>query len=136
MRGRSRSGSIPAASSRPSSRPGGTPNERTEPVLAELAEAGTDFIGMERDSRFDLRPWRRLVGEMRDRQIDILHTHKIGSNLWGALLTPRVPVPIFVAHEHTWSWEGQPHRRLHRPPPDRAAAPPPSSPSREPTSGE
>jgi glycosyltransferase involved in cell wall biosynthesis len=88
------------------------PNERTQPVIAELAEAGTDFIGMERGSRFDLRPWRRLVGEMRDRKIDLLHTHKIGSNLWGALLTPRVPVPIFVAHEHTWSWQGQPHRRL------------------------
>ena len=49
---------------------------------------------------------------MREREIDILHTHKIGSNLWGALLKPRVPIPIFVTHEHTWSWEGQLHRRI------------------------
>ena len=85
---------------------------RLEEILAELDEAGTSFIGMNRGSRFDLRPWRRLVREMREREIDILHTHKIGSNLWGALLKPRVPVPIFVAHEHTWSWEGQLHRRM------------------------
>jgi glycosyltransferase involved in cell wall biosynthesis len=84
----------------------------TEPVLAELRAAGTGFIGLERGSRFDLRPWRRLLIEMRDRQIDVLHSHKIGSNFWGALLAPRVPVPVFVAHEHTWSWEGQLHRRL------------------------
>jgi glycosyltransferase involved in cell wall biosynthesis len=82
------------------------------PILAELGDAGTDFIGMRRESRFDLRAWRRLLGEMRERRIDVLHTHKIGSNIWGALLTPRVPVPVFVAHEHTWSWQGQPHRRL------------------------
>jgi glycosyltransferase involved in cell wall biosynthesis len=35
-----------------------------------------------------------------------------GSNVWGALLAPRVKVPVFVAHEHTWSFEGQPLRKL------------------------
>src|SRR4029450_10009231 len=43
---------------------------------------------------------------------DILRTHKIGSNLWGALIAPRVPVPVFVAHEHSWSLQRQPYRRL------------------------
>jgi glycosyltransferase involved in cell wall biosynthesis len=88
------------------------PTPAAEAVLAELAENDTDFIGMRRGSRFDLRPWRGLVAEMRRRRIDILHSHKIGSNLWGALIAPRVPVPVLIAHEHTWSWQGQAYRRL------------------------
>jgi glycosyltransferase involved in cell wall biosynthesis len=89
-----------------------TQSPEEEQALAELAEAGTDFIGMTRSSRFDLGEWRTLLREMRERRIDVLHTHKIGSNFWGAMLAPRVPVPVFIAHEHTWSWEGQPLRRL------------------------
>jgi glycosyltransferase involved in cell wall biosynthesis len=89
-----------------------TPDPRADPVLADLEESGTRFIGMSRGSRFDLRPWRRLLAELREQGVDILHTHKIGSNLWGALLKPRIPAPVFVTHEHTWSWEGQLPRRL------------------------
>lgn len=81
-------------------------------VLAVLRASGTDFIGMNRTSRFDLGSWKMLVREMRERRIDILHTHAFGSNFWGALIAPRVPVPVFVAHEHGWSWQGQLHRRL------------------------
>ena len=88
------------------------PSPEAEKVLAGFRASGIDFIGMDRTSRFDLRPWKMLVREMRERRIDILHTHKIGSNLWGALIAPRVPVPVFVAHEHSWSWQGKPHRKL------------------------
>jgi glycosyltransferase involved in cell wall biosynthesis len=89
-----------------------SPSPEDEEVVAGLRAAGIDFIGMDRTSRFDLRPWRVLVREMRERRIDILHTHKLGSNSWGALIAPRVPVSVFVAHEHTWSWRGAPHRKL------------------------
>jgi glycosyltransferase involved in cell wall biosynthesis len=88
------------------------PLEEYRVGVEELAEAGVEFIGLERDSRFDLRPWRRLVAQMRERRFDILHSHKIGSNVWGALIAPRARTPVFVAHEHTWSFEGQPLRRF------------------------
>lgn len=88
------------------------PSLEAEGIVADLRAGGIDFIGMDRTSRFDLRPWKMLMREMRERRIDILHTHKIGSNLWGALIAPRVPVPVFVAHEHSWSWQGQPYRKL------------------------
>jgi glycosyltransferase involved in cell wall biosynthesis len=81
-------------------------------VIAELRESGTEFIGLERHGRLDMGVWRGLLGEMRRRRIDVLHTHKIGSNFWGAMLAPRVPVPVFVAHEHSWSFEGQPRRKF------------------------
>jgi len=70
------------------------------------------LLGIERHSRFDIGPWRDLVGRARASGIDVVHTHKIGSNVWGALLTPLMGDPIFVAHEHTWSYEGQPQRVL------------------------
>jgi glycosyltransferase involved in cell wall biosynthesis len=77
---------------------------------AELREAGIALHPLPRTSRFDLMPWRNLVARVRRSGIDVLHTHKIGSNLWGALLSPLMCRPVFVAHEHTWSYEGNPTR--------------------------
>lgn len=88
------------------------PQAEEEEALAALERTPTRFIGIRRSSRLDLRPWPRLVRTMRELRIDVIHTHKVGSNIWGALLAPRVPVPVFVAHEHSWSWQGKPYRRL------------------------
>jgi glycosyltransferase involved in cell wall biosynthesis len=88
------------------------PLEEYRVGIEELDAAGVEFIGLKRDSRFDLRPWRRLVREMRERRFDVLHSHKIGSNIWGALIAPRAKVPVFIAHEHTWSFEGKRVRRF------------------------
>ena len=88
------------------------PHADDDRVLEELRASGTSFVGMERVGRLDVRSWRRLIAEMRRRRIDILHTHKLGSNFWGAILAPRVPVSVFVAHEHSWAFEGQPRRRF------------------------
>ena len=89
-----------------------TPSPEADAVLAELRESDTGFLGLSRPGRLNLGVWRGLIGEMRERRIDILHSHKIGSNFWAALIAPRVPVKVFVAHEHTWSYEGQPLRRV------------------------
>ena len=43
---------------------------------------------------------------LRRERFDILHTHKFGSNLWGTLIGSAVRVPAIVAHEHSWSYEG------------------------------
>lgn len=87
------------------------PTPEDEAQLEELRDSGVAFLGLERGSRFALQPWRKLAAYMREWGADVLHSHKIGSNIWGALLAPRVKVPVFVAHEHTWSYEGKPYRR-------------------------
>ncbi len=87
------------------------PREEYQVGLDELREANVPFIGLERGSRLDLRPWRRLIAHMRERRVDVLHSHKFGSNVWGALISRRARAPVFVAHEHTWSFEGNPLRR-------------------------
>ncbi len=56
-------------------------DEQHEPALAALSDAGVRFLGLERHSRLQLRPWRELIAYMREWGADILHTHKFGSNV-------------------------------------------------------
>jgi len=49
--------------------------------------------------------WRTLAAVLRRRQIDVLHSHMFGSNLWGTTFGRLVGVPVIVAHEHSWSYE-------------------------------
>jgi glycosyltransferase involved in cell wall biosynthesis len=51
---------------------------------------------------------------LRSGRVDIVHAHKFGSNLWLALLTGLAEVPVFVAHEHSWSYETAPRRIVDR----------------------
>lgn len=91
-------------------------SRREEPAIARLLagldEAGTRFVGLARTTSMDVTAWRPLVSLLRRERIEILHAHKFGSNVWGAVITAVAGTPIFVAHEHTWSFEGQPVRKL------------------------
>ena len=77
-----------------------------------LRDAGIELLGLPRSSGFDLAAWRPLVRRLRAGQIDVLHAHKIGSNIWGAIWSIVARPPVFIAHEHTWSFEGNPARKL------------------------
>lgn len=74
---------------------------------AQLTEAGVAHFSLGRRHRYDLLPVRELVRFIRDREIDVLHTHKFPSNLLGAFVGPLTRVPALVAHEHGWSHEGR-----------------------------
>ncbi|HEX4563407.1 MAG TPA: glycosyltransferase [Solirubrobacteraceae bacterium] len=86
--------------------------EAQNAALARLEAAGTRFIPLGRKRKLELAPWRRLAMFLRRERIDVLHTHKFGSNVWGALVGSAVRVPVLLAHEHTWSYEGNPVRRV------------------------
>lgn len=79
-----------------------------EPILA----AGVRVLCLERRSRAALAAWRPLISFLRDQRIDVLHTHKFGSNVWGTVIGRLAGVPVIIAHEHTWSYKGQSLRRL------------------------
>lgn len=86
---------------------------RSEPAaVAEVRAAGVEVLELGRSSRTDLRSWLPLVRLLRSGSVDVVHAHKFGSNLWLALLSPLVDVPVVVAHEHSWSYDGSPLRRL------------------------
>ena len=90
----------------------GPQDEAARRAADELREAGVMAFGLGRRSPAAVWSWGPLVRTLRRERIDVLHTHKFGSNVWGALLAPLGRVPVLVAHEHTWSYEGQPVRRF------------------------
>jgi glycosyltransferase involved in cell wall biosynthesis len=83
---------------------------RTAP--SELEAAGVRVLALRRRSPYDLAAWRPLLALLRRERVDILHAHMFGSNLWGTLGGRLAGVPVVIAHEHTWSFEGEPLRRF------------------------
>ncbi len=77
-----------------------------------LEESGTPLLVLDRTSRFSLRSWRPLLDLLRRERVDVLHAHKFGSNVWASIIGRLAGVPVVVAHEHTWSFEGNLKRRL------------------------
>lgn len=87
-------------------------DEGTRQARARLAEAGVRFLGIGRERKTDIHKWSELVRYLRRERIDVLHAHKHGSNVWAAALAPLVRTPVLIAHEHTWSYEGESLRRF------------------------
>jgi glycosyltransferase involved in cell wall biosynthesis len=77
-----------------------------------LEAAGARVLVLDRSSRSDLLAWRPLIRLLREERIDVLHSHMFGANVAACGLALAARVPVLVAHEHTWSFEGRPLRRL------------------------
>jgi len=75
---------------------------------------GVEVLELRRRSKLDIWRWRPFVQLLRSGRVDVVHAHKFGSNLWTALLKPRGPLPILLAHEHSWSYEGALRRIVDR----------------------
>jgi glycosyltransferase involved in cell wall biosynthesis len=82
------------------------------PVREEVEAAGVRLLALDRHGRFDAGAWKRLAQFLRRERVDVLHAHKFGSNVAGTIVGRAARVPVIVAHEHTWSYEGQPVRKL------------------------
>lgn len=81
-------------------------------VRKELEATGVSVVELNRSRRFRLDQWWPLIHWIRQEQIDVVHAHKFGSNAWAAAIRRFVDIPVVVAHEHVWSFEGQPVRRF------------------------
>lgn len=81
-------------------------------LIEELEARGVQFLYLGRRSTLQLGAWRPLVNFLRRENVRILHGHMFGSNVWAATLGPAARVPVIIAHEHGWSYEGQPLRRF------------------------
>ena len=81
------------------------------PLLDTVVASGVRHVALNRKGRLDLAPFRHFIALLRAERIDIVHSHMFGSNLWGTVFGRLAGVPVVVAHEHTWSYEGQPVRR-------------------------
>ncbi len=78
---------------------------------AALERTGMRVLGLDRGSRFQLGAFRPLLSLLKEEDFEVLHAHKFGSNVWGVLFGRLRRVPVVIAHEQTWSYEGNPLRK-------------------------
>jgi glycosyltransferase involved in cell wall biosynthesis len=69
----------------------------------DLAAAGVRVLRLRRTSKLAVWAWRPLVEVLHREQIDILHAHKFGSNVWGTMIGRLVGIPVVLAHEQSWA---------------------------------
>jgi glycosyltransferase involved in cell wall biosynthesis len=75
--------------------------------LRSAAEAaGVRFLGLRRRGTWDLPAWRPLMRLLRSGDVQIIHGHMFGSNAWAVVLGRLARVPVVIAHEHSWAFEG------------------------------
>jgi glycosyltransferase involved in cell wall biosynthesis len=97
------------------------PQDRFEPWMCsprgtgalgtrELADAGVPLVNLGRRAKWDAHRLAGLARLLRRERFDVLHAHMHGSNLWGSLIGRACRVPVVIAHEHTWSYQGDPLR--------------------------
>lgn len=83
---------------------------RTPTREQELRAAGVEFFPLGFETIRDVRLIPTLVRLLRRERVDILHAHLWDANLVGVIAGRLAGTPVIVAHEHTWSFEGQPLR--------------------------
>jgi len=74
-------------------------------AVVDVEAAGVTLRKVHRSSRYDLAAWRPIIPVLRN-ETDVIHSHMVGSNSWGAILGRLCRVPVIVAHEHMWSFDG------------------------------
>jgi glycosyltransferase involved in cell wall biosynthesis len=80
--------------------------------LTEVMAAGLKVLPLRREARWAVWQWWPLITFLRRERVHILHTHKFGSNAWGAVLGSFARVPVIVAHEHGSDTARRPLRRF------------------------
>jgi glycosyltransferase involved in cell wall biosynthesis len=90
----------------------GARSDSVQDAERRMDEAGVRYFGLGRRSGTDLYRWLSLRGILRRERVDVLHSHMFGSNVGATVIGRLARVPAIVAHEHTWSFEGRPLRRL------------------------
>jgi glycosyltransferase involved in cell wall biosynthesis len=96
------------------SRPPG-PIERDPSITVareRIDASGIRYLPLDRSAGWRLDEWLPLYRLLRRERFDVIHAHKFGSNIWATAVGRLARVPVIVAHEHTWSFEGEPVRRL------------------------
>jgi glycosyltransferase involved in cell wall biosynthesis len=76
-------------------------------VQAAFDAAGVRQLHLGRTGKLGLHHFAPLARLMHAQRFDILHSHMLGSNIWGSLFGRAYRVPVIIAHEHNWSFSGE-----------------------------
>lgn len=71
-----------------------------------LTAAGVRTLVLGRRTRRDVHRFRHLLALARQQRFDILHSHMFGSNMWGVAVGRMCRIPVIIAQEHGWAFEG------------------------------
>jgi glycosyltransferase involved in cell wall biosynthesis len=69
-------------------------------LTAEIETMDLPILRLDRSHRAAVWKWNPLVQLLRRQSTHVLHSHKFGANLWGAIFGRIARVPVVVAHEH------------------------------------
>lgn len=97
------------------------PRDRIEPwicsighgedqVVQALERHGVRHLNLERASRWQIHRLLPLAALIHRHDFDVVHAHTFGSNVVGSVIARACRVPVVIAHEHTWSYTGDPLR--------------------------
>ncbi|MGH2869903.1 MAG: glycosyltransferase, partial [Solirubrobacteraceae bacterium] len=75
-------------------------------AIEALREAGIPHLNLGRRAKWDVHRLAALVALVARERFDVIHAHKFGSNIWGTLIGRACRVPVILAHEHNWSYDG------------------------------
>jgi glycosyltransferase involved in cell wall biosynthesis len=78
----------------------------TQGALDTLRTAGVPCVVLGRRTRWESHRMLGLLRLLHQQQFDVLHAHMFGSNLWGTVSGRLARVPVVLAHEHTWAYQG------------------------------
>ncbi len=87
-----------------------TTRRSTRRQVEAARSAGVEVLELRRRSRLDVWRWLPLLRLLRSGRVDVVHAHRFGSSLAVALLARLARAPVFVAHAHSWSYEGMVRR--------------------------
>jgi len=80
-----------------------------------LEEIGVPVFILGRSSAWDMKTLRRLINLIKERQVDIIHTHLFSSHLWGGLAAVLFPRCVLFRTEHNMSeWKNFTRRSIDR----------------------
>lgn len=81
----------------------------------QAAAAGIEVVAFYKRGAVDLGMLRALARTLRERRIDVVHTHLWGAHLWGRIAARMAGVPRVIATEHnTDVWKGTRHFLIDR----------------------
>lgn len=66
----------------------------------ELGANGIGYLLLRRRRFSDVHKFKPLIDLLDEEKIKIIHSHNLGSNLWGSIIGSIARVPVLIAHKH------------------------------------
>jgi glycosyltransferase involved in cell wall biosynthesis len=70
------------------------------PLEDLLRKAGVEYLVLGRSRTYEIHKFSLLARTIRQKNVQVLHSHKMGSNLWGSVMGRLNKVPAVITHVH------------------------------------